>query len=373
MLRQPLLVVSSCGTSLLTHGSSPKVRQLLSASANSTEAELSPDQRAGIEQRLAAARDALVAAPDQEARRMSAELNALLSLLDRVRGDSPRGADVHVLVGTDTYQGRITTELLRQEVERRWQGSTATVQVFPGLTTSDPLGFAAAMGDVAVWCHERLAGASAGDHRVVFSLTGGFKSMQAFLTVLGMIYGDELLYVFESAGSPLLSIPRLPIELGAAAVLRPHLQHVRRLRALGQVNEEEVADLPELLITVLDGHAALSPWAEMLLRSAERELYGKDLLPSPAPDRLCFSRGFRKDASHLAPARLVILNQRIDALAKALIDGHHLASVSLKPLAGKPRPPSTHEFYAWSDEDARRCFCHYKEGQLVVDSLGKHL
>jgi hypothetical protein len=43
--------------------------------------------------------------------------------------------------------------------------------------------------------------------------------------------------------------------------------------------------------------------------------------------------------------------------------------LSVAPVGG-----STREFYAWSDQDVRRCFGHFEAaGQFVIDRLGDHL
>jgi hypothetical protein len=42
-------------------------------------------------------------------------------------------------------------------------------------------------------------------------------------------------------------------------------------------------------------------------------------------------------------------------------------------LKGNPIAGSTHEFDAWADADARRVFCHYENGALILDKLGKAL
>jgi len=59
---------------------------------------------------------------------------------------------------------------------------------------------------------DNLIGYKRNGYRVIFNLTGGFKSVQGFLQSIASLYADEAVYVFETA-SELLRAPRMPLRL----------------------------------------------------------------------------------------------------------------------------------------------------------------
>ncbi|MCD8479074.1 MAG: hypothetical protein LRZ88_01835 [Candidatus Cloacimonetes bacterium] len=51
-----------------------------------------------------------------------------------------------------------------------------------------------------------------------------------------------------------------------------------------------------------------------------------------------------------------------------------MKSLSFKKISDNAVAGSTHEFYAWSDDGAKRVFCHYNEANvLILDELDNHL
>jgi hypothetical protein len=172
-------------------------------------------------------------------------------------------------------------------------------------------------------------------YRVVFNLTGGFKSVQGFMQALGMIYADESVYVFERT-EQLLRLPRLPVQLDSTAILRQHLAVFRRIAAGLPVHEAEVADVPESLVNVLDGQAVFSPWGELVWQEAYRTVYGAELL-EPITPKLVFWASISADARRLG-ARSVAPCQRASGSTGATLGGRVKpiirASLDFKPLQG---------------------------------------
>jgi hypothetical protein len=204
------------------------------------------------------------------------------------------------------------------------------------------------------------------------NLTGGFKSVNAFLQSLAMLQGWESVFLFENARE-LLRIPRLPVRWDAVAAIEPHLGALRRLEAAGSLPLGDVAGVPESLIFAVGTEACLSGWGTALLEQARERLYRERLQP-PAVPELVFSDSFLKGAEKLAPEDLAKLNRQLDALARwVATDGReNPRSLDVKKLAGNPSPPSTHQIDAWTGTD-KRLFGHFEDGKFVVDRLGDHL
>jgi putative CRISPR-associated protein (TIGR02619 family) len=358
------LVVSTVGTSLLTNGAEPALLPLPRRTANARPRDLTPAERGPIESLIAARRQRLRNAPLAEARRLSAELNGLLAIPDVLDRASFASDDRHVLVATDTLQGAAAAEIVQDWIAAR-DGEVEILRV-PDLRTDALATFRVALSSLA---EELLARAHG--QRVLLNLTGGFKSVNAYLQSLAMLQGWETAFLFESARE-LLRIPRLPVVWDIARSLQPHLAKLRRLRAVGHLPAGELASLPEALVFEVEGEACLSEWGGTLLDQACASLYRERLQP-PAVAELVFSDRFEREAKKLGPEELVRLNRQLDELARwvATNGRHNPPSLDVKKLE-KPADGSSHEVDAWSGT-GKRLFGRFEDGKFVLDRLGDHL
>lgn len=361
----PRLIVSTVGTSLLTNGTEPALLPLLRRTANARVQDLAPADRGPLESLIDSRRRRLAQAGVVEARRLSAELNGLLAIPDVLEGESFAADDRHLLIATDTLQGKSCAEIVRDWIAAR-QGEAEILEV-PDLRTDLLANFRVALSSLA----ERLIESTAGQ-RVLLNLTGGFKSVNAYLQSLAMLQGWETVFLFESARE-LLRIPRLPVVWDVARALEPHLATLRRLRAVQRLPVSELGSVPDSLLFVIDKEACLSEWGAALLDQACAELYSQRLFP-PAVPELVFTDRFEREARKLDPTDLARLNRQLDELARwvATNGRHNPKSLDVKKLAGSPIPPSTHEVDAWTGSD-KRLFGHFEDGKFVIDRLGDHL
>lgn len=369
VMSKPCLIVSTCGTSLLTNKVSGDLRNMLTNYANQSDAEDVPaEPRLHIQQHLDARRSELARETDiNRLMDLSAELNGLI----RLYGGNPGAArDQHVLLATDTWLGESTARMVADVLDR--YGHPVEIRRVRDLRTDDPDSFRWAMSDLVAWCAETLKGYRDAGYRVVFNLTGGFKSVQGFMQALGMVYADESIYVFERT-EQLLRLPRLPVQLDSEAILRRHLAVFRRIAAGLPVCEAEVADVPESLVNVLDGQAVFSPWGELVWREACRGIYSAGLLPFITPKLISGSQ-FERSLEKLGPDQLRQINERLDQLARRLEEGENYnpRSLDFKKLK-TPAQNSTHECDAWAEHGALRLFGHYESGRYVIDRLDKGL
>ena len=366
---KPCLIVSTCGTSLLTNNVAPDLRNLLTDFANQSRAEGVPvEPRQRIQQHLDRRREEFARETDlKRLMELSAELNGIVRFYE---GNPGVARDQHVLLATDTWLGESTARIVANVLER--YGHRFEIKRVRDLRTDDPDSFRWAMSDLVAWCAETLKGYRDVGYRVVFNLTGGFKSVQGFMQALGMVYADESIYVFERT-EQLLRLPRLPVQLDAEAILRRHLAVFRRIAAGLPVREAEVADVPESLVNVLDGQAAFSPWGELVWREACRAVYGAGLLAFITP-RLVAGSQFERSLEKLGPDQLRQINERLDQLARRLEEGetYNPRSLDFKKLK-TPVQGSTHECDAWAEHGALRLFGHFEDGRYVLDRLDKGL
>lgn len=376
---QPLFILSPCGTSLLTNQGSDIERKLVSKYANAKHKyEILSEDVQQLEDLIARVTEKVKSADYQLASRMSAELNTIIKLYDgrvvnpsttlRVNVERSRDVknnDYHQLICTDTWLGESTAKLVAMWLQER--GLIAEVKRQLDLQTKDINAFQLALSEIVQWCEETIPGYKQAGYRIIFNLTGGFKSVQGFLQTLATFYADETVYIFETA-TDLLRIPRLPVEMNAENTVRQHLNVFRRL-AMG-LPVANIDGVPETLIMQIDNTICFSPWGSLVWGKTKEKIYQEGLYPSPSA-KLKFSSNFERSVKGISPDRLGLVNNRLDQLSKCLETKgeYNPPSLDFKALKGNPCPPSTHELDAWSDGDAQRIFGHYKGDCFVLYKL----
>ena len=343
------LILSTCGTSLLTYQSDS---QRVNKSSNFKTIEMvPPEDKEWLSEQLALKRETLQTCESSVAATMVAELNAIMKIYG---GRTNRNTDHHILLCTDTWLGE---EIANAEAEwlRCFCGSVE-VKRQKDLQTSDLIAFQLALSELVKWSAETLPAYKQRGYRIILNLTGGFKSVQGFMQTLAMFYADEVVYIFQEANT-LMRIPRLPITLDTTDTVRENLRTFRRLSLGLAADESETNAIPETLLLPIDQRYALSPWGEIVWEDAKKQLYREALCQSPT-EALVYGEKFYSSVSELSGDRLEMVNKKNDDLARYLETGKHLASLDFKELKVNPLPPSTHGIDAWADQDAKRIFGH---------------
>lgn len=364
---RPSVILSTCGTSVLTNGAGPLAPVLLRNSNQPAREPGNPDHdriQAHLDARVAEMATAMAV----RARELSAEINGLLAWYGPARLDA---GDLHFLLATDTWLGFAAATMVADWL--RGHGARVEVVRQRDLATDSLESFRVALSDLVLWCDQVLAPVREGGQRVVFNLTGGFKSVNGFLQTLGAIHADETFYLFQ-AGHELMRIPRLPLSLDALPVVAAAPRTFRRLALQLPVSGSEAGAIPETFLLRIGDQLTLSEWGQLVWRRARRTIYAERLLESPS-DLITFGPTFVGSASGLAADRLVLLNERLDDLARFVETAGHWNPRSLdwKALRGDPAPPSTHECDAWSDGAARRLYGRWDGPRIVLDRLGSAL
>jgi len=367
MSPKPLFVLSPCGTSLLTNQAQDAAeRKLVSSYANAKNPnEIPSEDLTKLESLIKRVEEQIVQADLNLASKMSAELNGIIKLYE---GQFNNNRDQHYLISTDTWLGENTAKLVEKWLETKRLNVQVNRQTY--LQTKDITSFQFALSEIVGWCEETLRGYQPSYH-IVFNLTGGFKSVQGFLQTLATYYADETIYIFETAND-LLRIPRLPVEIVPEESVRENLEIFRRLSM--NLSTATTTSIPETLVMKMYGKIDLSPWGELVWNNTKSKIYGEKLYPSPSK-LLEYGPNFKRSVEGIASDRLVLVNSRIDQLAKCLEeDGNYNPStLDFKQLRNNPCPPSTHELDAWADGNAQRIFGHYEGNIFILDKLGLHL
>jgi putative CRISPR-associated protein (TIGR02619 family) len=358
------LMLSTCGTSLLTKLADDRQLVLRHANARSEE-DVPPHERGALRQLLARAAETLLAASPEQQRQLSAELSGIWAY----SSCRPKPATYeHWLIATDTWLGSSCAEIVAQAL--RNAGHRASARRIRDLRTDSLEDFRCAMPELVKLCAQEVEAYRRNKYKVIFNLTGGFKVVQGFMQALAMHYADLSIYVFEGT-EQLLQVPRLPTDLDHQAILRSH-ERVFRCLAVGlPISQKEARTLPDTLLLEINGEVGLSVWGDVIWEQGKDRLLSERLW-EPLVDNLRFGPHFEKSVSELPADRLVILNERVADLARFLHDSYNPKSLDFKKLATQVGS-WTHECDAWSDRDAKRLFGHFEKKVFVVDALDKGL
>lgn len=354
-----LLLVSTCGTSLLTNGSSLEDRGWLTAIANDVEVDA-----ARLTPIVHARREGLNAADEAGRRKTSAELNGVGAVIDRYQ---PKQV-FHLLVHTDTVLGKATADLVQEVL-----GSQTLLVSAGGLRTNDLASFREALADLTRQLDALVQSYREQGWFVVFNLTGGFKSLNGYLQTLAMISADRCVFLFEGAPE-LMEIPRLPVRLAELEELREHAALFRRLAVGYTVSADDAKRAPDSLLMEVDGEVTTSVLGDVAWARHRATLFAEKLQP-PLSTKVRVADAVQKVFAGLAAAQKVQVNEAFDEFSAYVDHGRTLPkSRKFKKLQGDPVPGSTHELYGWSDGAAGRLFGHYdRSGAFVFDCLRRHL
>lgn len=353
------VLVSTCGTSHLTHGLSAEDRLLLNRWAHAKqERDIEPSDRSRIERIVFDQQQRLLDAEPAEARDLSAELNGILAYAGNL-------AEVctHYLVHTDTFLGRHAATVVRDWLAAR--GADVRLKTFEGMQVVDQKALDQALADAARWAAEELEWVRLSpEHRLVFNTTGGFKAVQGFFQTLGVMFADETVYVFEQSDA-LVRIPRLPLRADLSELAPEQLVELRRL---SQGLEGTCVELPETL--ALDGR--ITAYGSLLVKKWWDDAADKALLP-PISRRLRYGPGLEKSVQQYFSRKGREINRKLEQIAFVHETGLDLAGVDIHPIHSGQVGVSTHLADAWHDGGAKRFYLHYEGDVLVADKLDEGL
>ncbi|MEN3013929.1 MAG: putative CRISPR-associated protein [Endomicrobiia bacterium] len=369
------LIVSTSGTSIFTNNTSQEIRNLINTYTNAQENEIDSQNMERIKRHMEERKNQVLNLAQSrrydDISKISAELNGIISYYNRNFYDDYLNNDINIIIHTDTYLGSKAAETV-EELLREIGFQTVITQKIPFLNTQDITSFRRGVSELIKFCLETVAGYRANNYKVVFNLTGGFKSVQGVMQTLGMFYADEVVYIFETSNN-LLRIPKLPVSLSGKDVIKNNINIFRRM-IIGEeiVNINEIQNLPESFFEIdQQGNATISISGEILWNNHKKEIYREDLYDPPIR-QIRFSDNFRNQVRNLSPDRKVVVNERIDDLYRYIKFNENPNALNFHRIKGNPIPPSTHEFYIWSDL-GHRAYCHYENNIIVIDKIDDHL
>jgi len=330
----PRLVISTVGTSILTNQinmrSESDWSDLLEERANDKELD-GEDILEAIEELTCRAKKKLYSDPEQkiinddidEIRRTCAELNGIYGLYGEQLNQGNQ--DIHWLITTDTAQGQVSAELIRDFlIENHLVVDILTPK---DLSTVSTESFTNGIDELLRWFDEIIPGYRDSGYYICFNLVGGFKALQGYTNTIGMFYANEIIYIFEGSNE-IITIPRLPIKVDSS-VIKP-VQFA--LMAAGEwVNLSELHDVPETLIFKVDNTATLTTWGRLIWNRSKVDLMSGELLQFP---RLKYESSFKRDYENTKEENERVKLQETLAKVSHLLIKHNGDTAPLKSDGG---------------------------------------
>lgn len=361
-------MLSTVGTSLLTNrfnSGEDVLKSKISSTANLKYDELNEDivdVLGNLEER---AKQILQSDDLNEIKKASAELNGIISFYnENLRAGKN---DDHWLIATDTAQGEITSKLVKEFLERH--KLQANVFTPDNLSAKNTASFSGGVKDLIKWCSETIPGFKESGHEIVFNLSGGFKSLQAFCNTIGMLYADEIIYIFES-NAELLKIPRLPIQINEE-VFQNDAVHFALLDIGKIYSKDKFPQVSEVLIGIQDNKVIFSLWGQLLWEKSKEKIF-QDLLSYPC---LTYEARFERDFKNISKNIDRVRLQEELALVSNLLSENNGDVSCLKNHGGlqydnytnKTNPTIGH----FRTSKGLRVSCVYEKGVLKLRRYGK--
>ncbi|NEP56345.1 MAG: putative CRISPR-associated protein [Symploca sp. SIO2G7] len=285
----PRLVISTVGTSILTNQINMRTEsdwsELLEEKANDKELD-DEDILEAIEELTDRAKEKLVSDDIDEIRSTSAELNGIYGLYHNQLNQGNQ--DTHWLITTDTDQGQLSAELIRDFL--RDNHLTVDIYTPKDLSTVNTESFTNGIDELLEWFDNTIPGYRESGYQICFNLVGGFKALQGYVNTIGMFYANEIIYIFEGSNE-IITIPRLPIKVDTS-VIKPVQFALMAAKVKICVKLSELQGVPETLIFSVGEEATLSNWGRLTWNDCKRQLLTKDLLYFPC---MVYEKSFIRD------------------------------------------------------------------------------
>ncbi len=152
----------------------------------------------------------------EEIRKASAELNGIYGLYDKKLEQGL--SDTHLLIATDTAQGRVTAGILESFLQHKGLTNISTC-IQSDLSTKSTSTFTEGMAKLIPFLQQTILDCKKDKYQICFNLVGGFKALQGYFNTIGMFYADEIIYVFEGSNE-VIKIPKLPVKVDVSKVER---------------------------------------------------------------------------------------------------------------------------------------------------------
>jgi putative CRISPR-associated protein (TIGR02619 family) len=277
------VIISTVGSSLITNKFSNKERNEINAISNFTLDELNKDERYH-EIKVKIGKINYTEIDNLES--ASAELNGIVKYYGAHEAIDKN--DLHFLLHTDTYLGEFAAMQIQEILKKRGIISVDLIKM-NGLNTKSSKEFNQGIKYLFKWCYDNVPKYRDDKYDVIFNLTGGFKSLQGYMSIAGMFYADKIVYVFET-GKEIIEIPILPIKLKKEKIEEYITEYL--YAAVDICPIEYVKNIPDIYLDKDNEHAIFSPIGQLAWDQFKDEILSEKLADFK---NIEYSDSFKKD------------------------------------------------------------------------------
>jgi CRISPR/Cas system-associated protein Csm6 len=369
-VNMPRLVISTVGTSLLTNQINQRLDKnwyaRLRDTAHLTLSELSryhEDVVDIIQDLQARAMETLNERDIRDIRLSSTELNVIYALYQEQLEQGKK--DIHWLITTDTAIGEEAANTIQSFLQS--QGLNVNIYQPKGFSTASVEAFTDGIAQILTWLDDSIGGYKDSGYRISLNLAASFRTLQAYMDIIGMLYADELIYIFEGKPSKLITIPKIPLQIDSS-LIQP--VQFALMNAGASIPIEELRSIPEVFLFVVDDEATLSNWGKLIWNKSKIDFLTHNLLAFP---RLKYEPAFLKDYENI-----IDMEERIK-LQETLAKVSHLLIQSkgditiLKQDGGLQYTQYTNiKVGKFRVNQGLRISCVFSEGVLQLRRYGSH-
>lgn len=373
----PRLVISTVGTSLLTNQIDRQYendyysRLRDTANYSYEEVEKYHEDVSDIIQQLKERAEEKLNGDIDDIREASAELNGIYGLYET---ELERGkSDTHLLITTDTAQGRVTAELVEICLKNRGLKNTS-IYYAPGFSLSNSTNFAEGIAKLFTYIEEVITSSKNSQYTISFNLVGSFKAIQGYFNTIGMFYADEIIYVFEGSNE-IIKIPKLPVQVDKS-MIEPYKVQLAMM-SVGDVPKSwtEAQKVPSDWVITDGQDMTLSTWGKLLWSQCKDSFLSQEKpLEFPYINyEMSFLDDYKNDKNKIAEFKInlqetlarcsCLILQNIDGITALRKDG----TIRLRRYEGKNK-----EIDHFDLAKGRRVSCITKSNNLHLRHYGEH-
>ena len=362
----PKLIFSTVGTSSVTNKN--KEAKRINELSNKTGIDLSVEEREFLDRQIEERKQMMLDYVNNnninDLKELSAELNGIISYYgDNLNSNNLN--DNHILLSTDTYIGNKTAELIGEILRKLGFEETYVIDI-EKLNTKNTDNFREGLINL----RKTINNYKDKEYRKIFNLTGGFKSVNAFLNILGMFYADEIIYIFETK-TDLIKIPKLPLKIDFDSLRNNYLEFLL-LHPDVNVNgieREFIQNINDIFLFPVDNKYILNEWGEFIWEEILKNLILEKGLPDFA--NLEYDGSIKRQYENLEKTDKIKLVLKISRAFYLLRNGNinDLRNDNILQLNNDTNDYSDYKF---NFKDNLRVFCNYKENMLTLKVIKKH-
>ncbi|WP_413173182.1 putative CRISPR-associated protein [Anabaena azotica] len=276
------LVITTVGTSLLTNQidrSSDEendwYEKLLETANYSDEEMLNSEHIIDIIEELKARAKNKLDGDIEDFRKASAEINGIYGLGLYDKNIEQAKLDHHCLIYTDTAQGRYCAIMLENFLQSKGINNTLLLSS-ENFSTDSNEQFMEGIANLVPILKQKIFDDYKG-YTICFNLVGGFKAMQGYFNTIGMLYADEIIYIFEGSNQ-VIRIPKLPIVIDKSQVDKYAIPLAVMDIGAVPISWELANKVPNDWLTYTGQEIGLSVWGKLIWNECKSELLCQDKL-----------------------------------------------------------------------------------------------